>query len=116
MYIATLKHSSPNLNNENDNSVLSNKKVDEIIKLEDLLKYQTSQKLSTKPGIEFQKFKNTLNDLSKIADLKKKKKNINKIPKFIVRKNIQPPIKLTPSLKINSEPSRKKSVINQKNV
>ena len=116
MYIATLKPSLPNLNSENDNSVLSNKKVDEIIKLEDLLKHQTSQKLSTKPGIEFQKFKNTLNDLSRIAGLKKKNKNINKIPKFIIKKNVQDPVKLTPNLKTNDKPFRKKIIIKPKNI
>ena len=65
MYIATLKTPIPNLDNVGNKSILSNKKSDEIEKLETILNFQSSQNRSKTPGVGFQKIKNTLKKIQK---------------------------------------------------
>ena len=115
MYIANLIPTPLVLSSENDNTLLSNKKVDEITRLEDKLKHQINQKFSIKPGAENWIFKNTLNELSKLAELKKKKKNVNKVPRFIVKKSVFPGPEHQSNFKTNIIDSRKKNILKQKN-
>ena len=116
MYIASLIPTPLVSSSENDNTLLSNKKVDEITNLENKLKHQINQKFSIKPGVENWIFKNTLNELSKLAELKKKKKNVNKIPRFIVKKNVIPGPQQPANFKSNVIDSRKKNILNRKNI
>ena len=60
MYIASLKTPTPSFDDVGNRSILSNKKSDEIEKLERLLNFQSSQNSSKTPGIGFRKIKNTL--------------------------------------------------------
>ena len=92
MYIAALKTSTPNLDNVGNKSILSNKKSDEIEKLETILNFQLSQNRSKTPGVGFRKIKNTLKKISKTAGLRRAKKDLEKLPlvtKIIPRQNVK---------------------------
>ena len=92
MYIAALKTPTPNLDNVGNKSILSNKKSDEIEKLETILNFQSSQNRSKTPGVGFRKIKNTLKKISKTAGLRRAKKDLEKLPlvtKIIPRQNVK---------------------------
>ena len=127
MYIATLKTPTPNLDNVGNKSILSNKKSDEIEKLETILNFQSSQNRSKTPGVGFRKIKNTLKKISKTAGLRRAKKDLEKLPlvtKIIPRQNVKSvSVKEPPStnaitrntLKLQSLPHSRVEKIKKKN-
>ena len=107
MYIASLKTPTPSFDDVGNRSILSNKKSDEIEKLERLLNFQSSQNSSKTPGIGFRKIKNTLKKLSKTAGLKRAKKDLDKLPlvtKLVPTQNVKTvSIKKSPTSNVNTQ-------------
>ena len=107
MYIASLKIPTPNFDDVGNRSILSNKKSDEIEKLERLLNFQSSQNSSKTPGIGFRKIKNTLKKLSKTAGLKRAKKDLDKLPlvtKLVPTQNVKSvSIKKSPAPNVSTQ-------------
>ena len=107
MYIASLKTPTPSFDDVGNRSILSNKKSDEIEKLERLLNFQSSQNSSKTPGIGFWKIKNTLKKLSKTAGLKRAKKDLDKLPlvtKLVPTQNVKTvSIKKSPASSVSTQ-------------